>query len=1107
MPGDLQFRLFGTVEVADGAGRVLDLGTRKQRALIAMLALEPGRVVSLDRLIDELWAGEPPAQATRTLQAYVAHLRKVLEPDRPPRTPPRLLLTREPGYLLAAAPGQVDLERFTAGADEGRAALARGDHAEAVRVLGRTLELWRGDPLGEFADERFAGPVATRLAEVRAAAEEDRYEARLAVGEAAACVAGLEALTERQPYRERGWALLVLALYRTGRQADALAALRRVRARLDDELGLQPGPELQELEQAVLDHAAELRPAAPQQPAPGPAPAARPAVAGVAADGLIAREAELALAEQRLATARRAVGGVLLVSGEAGIGKTRYADEVAQRAEARGFTVARGSCVDGTAPAFWPWIQVLREIAGEAAGALLTDEASVADPDTALYERYERVVSALTGSGAPSPASGQPGPTLIVLDDLHWADVSSLRLLSYVAGAVARRPVLILATLRPEPGDYPGPLRDTLGALARLEGAARVELKPFTDADVAAYLRARGADADLAPALLHRTGGNPFYLGEVLRLRQSEGGTATDRPAAGDAGLAEVLPAGVRDVIERRVARLPEETARLLRAAAVAGTEVDADLLAAVTDLPVEEVLDGLEPAVATGLLTEPLAGPDYRFGHALVRDTLDAGLSRLDRARLHLRIGEALEPVLPAAEAATLARHFAAAARIGGAPAALTHASAAARHATAQQAYAEAVEFWELAVSVLPPAQGAGQHARLLTELGQARRAVGDATGARRDLDTAFNRAHESGDRQALIGILTAFAAPALWNWRPYGTVNQAVIDAIEELLAEPLDAPDRAALLGALGVELHYGPRRAEGEGHAAEAVRMARELDDPALLARALGNYLLASFAPGRNRERLEAAEEMAGLAGLPRSTELIARTFQMACLLRAGDLLAWEQQLDHCRRLLKEAPRPELESIVKIAQTARATLDSHWAKAEELVGTYATMCFAATPWGTRWHTLVTLYTCRRAQGRVAEIADDLITAAAEPDMTPLRPVAILAAIEAGRTDQAHELLTRWGTGIADDWTADFLLPVWGLVAARLGTPDPQSLYDHLIPYADQLVIAGMGTAGWGSTHLVLAALAARRARPDLASHHTESARMIHQRLGLAPPPAPR
>ena len=236
----LEFRLFGPLEVIDGQRGVLDLGTRKQRALVAMLALEPGRVVSLDRLIEELWAGEPPAGATRTLQAYIAHLRKILEPGRPPRTPPNVLLTREPGYLLAVSPGQVDLWRFTAWADEGRAALARGAHGQAVEILDRALDLWRGDPLGEFADQEFASPVIARLAETRVMSLEDRFDARLALGVAASLVPDLEALVEDGPYRERAWSLLVLALYRAGRQADALAALRRVRTRLADDLGLKP---------------------------------------------------------------------------------------------------------------------------------------------------------------------------------------------------------------------------------------------------------------------------------------------------------------------------------------------------------------------------------------------------------------------------------------------------------------------------------------------------------------------------------------------------------------------------------------------------------------------------------------------------------------------------------------------------------------------------------------------------------------------------------------------------------------------------------------------------------------------------------------------------
>ncbi|TDC56834.1 hypothetical protein E1281_06235 [Actinomadura sp. KC345] len=913
-----EFRLFGPFEVADGSGRVLDLGTRKQRELAAMLAIETGRVVSLDRLIDELWAGEPPARATRTLQAYIAHLRKVLEPDRAPRTPPSVLLTREPGYQLAVPPGQVDLWRFTAWVDEGHAALALGAHAEAVEILDRALGLWRGDPLGEFADREFARPVRTRLTELRAAAQEDRFDARSALGESASLIPGLEALVEDGPYRERAWSLLVLALYRAGRQADALAALRRVRARLSDDLGLRPGPELQDLERSVFDQSPALRlPSRELPPEPPRAAAARPAEP--VGDGLVARSAQMALIERRLGEVRRGRGGAVLVTGEAGIGKTRLVRAAADLAAARGFRLAWGRCADGTAPAFWPWRQIVRE-AGDESGLLSMETLSPRqDPGAALFALYEEVLDVLTSDETP---------LAVVLDDLHWADVSSLRLLTFVADAAARHRLLVLVTSRPEPGDHPDALRDTLAALSR--SAERVDLGPFTAGDVASYLRAKGVSEEpgLAERLLARTGGNPFYLGEVLRLRGSEG----------------TVPSGARDVIERRAARLPEETRTLLHAAAVAGRDVGVDLLEAVTDSTPEQVMAAMEPAVATGLLVEPPegsepggstpAGAEYRFAHALVREALYAGLGRLERSRLHLRVGEALEPVLPEAESATLAHHFAQAAKLGGADKAVKHASRAARHATGQLAHTEAADLWALALSALPPGRDA-ERARILTELGQARRTVGRPEQARRDWEEAIRIARDIGDRDALIPAVAAIGGPSLWNWRPYGVVDAEMVATIEGLLNGPLPDAGRAALLGALALELHYGPRSAEGERFAAEAVELARTTGDGPLLARTLNNYLLAAFRPGRNAARRAAAEELAHLPGLPVSGEVMARVFLMSCLLRDGDLPGWDRELARCGTLLDRTPRPELESMVRVAQTARSTLDGRWDEAEELL----------------------------------------------------------------------------------------------------------------------------------------------------------------------------
>ncbi|MFC5818772.1 AfsR/SARP family transcriptional regulator [Nonomuraea harbinensis] len=1068
----MDVRLLGPLEVADDSGARLDPGTRKQRAVLAMLALSPGRPVSLDRLVEELWAGEAPAKATATLQAYVSHLRRVLEPGRRPRTPPRLLLTREPGYLLDITPAQTDAGRFAAWAADGRRLLAAGRPAEAAGVLDRALGLWRGEPLAEFPGLGFAGAEAARLSELRSGVVEDRLAARLELGEAS--VPELEELVSAGPYRERAWSLLVLALYRAGRQAEALSALRRVRALLSDELGIEPGPALRRLEQAVLTQSPELE--APSATEAGPQPGAAAGVARHREGGrerLVGREREVRALEERLAEARGGRGGLVIVSGEAGIGKTSLARAAADVAGSRGFRVVWGRCPDeGGAPAFWPWRQ---------AGVL------PARPHAELFDLYDDVLAYL----------GEE-PTLLVLEDLHWADASSLKLLEYVSAELPRTATLAIVTLRPD--EQRERLGETLGALSR-EGL-RLPLVPFGADEVRAYLRQRDVRADPV-ALLDRSGGNPFYLEELLRLPESE----RDR-----------VPPGARDVIGRRLARLPGPTQDLLKAAAVAGREADVDLLSALAGRPVEDVMTTLEPALATGLITESATG--YRFSHALVREALDTGLTRLDRARLHLRAAEHLERVSGAdaggrsaerawggdlggrsagPDPAVLAAHFAAAAPLAPAGKAVAYATEAARQAAGRHGYQEAVALWELALAHLPPGDSAAR-CRTLTGLGQARRAVGDAEGAFRDLAEAIAQAQRIGDRAALVPAVTAFGAPAVWNWRPYGFVDDDLADVLENLLAGPLGDHDRAALLGTLGVELHYGPRRAEGERRAAEAVELARATGDPALLARTLNNYLLAAFVPGRNHERLRAVDELLAIPCLRREERLVARAIRMSCLLRAGDLAEWEHELSRCEQLLRELRRPELEAMVRVAQTGGLMLRARWAEAESLLERFPAPRYGASLWGLDARRLIARYLCGRARGEAAGLVDELVAAAEPALMAPVRPVAILAALENGREALARELLARWGGTLREDWSADFLWPVWGLVAARLGTPSPGDLYARLLPIADQLVVMGSGSAVFGSVRDALAQLALRLGRTEEAAEHARAAIAAHQRLGL-------
>jgi DNA-binding SARP family transcriptional activator/ABC-type transport system substrate-binding protein/DNA-binding beta-propeller fold protein YncE len=296
----LDFRLLGPLEVVED-GRPVALGGPRPRALLAILLLHRGQVVSSDRLVEELWGERPPATAPKTIQVYISHLRKALGSD--------VLVTRGGGYVLLPAPEQVDSERFEALVEEARRRLADGDARGARELLSSALGLWRGEPLADLAYEPFAQAEIARVADARLAALEDRIEADLALGRHRALVSELEALVRQHPNRERLLAQLMLALYRSGRQADALAAYRAGQRLLQDELGLDPGPELRLLERRILDHDPALELAAqrerPSMPPDRNARAARSRCGGA----LIAAGGAVLLAAAALA------GALVVLSG------------------------------------------------------------------------------------------------------------------------------------------------------------------------------------------------------------------------------------------------------------------------------------------------------------------------------------------------------------------------------------------------------------------------------------------------------------------------------------------------------------------------------------------------------------------------------------------------------------------------------------------------------------------------------------------------------------------------------------------------------------------------------------------------------------------------
>ena len=241
----VEFRVLGSLEVV-GRDGPLTLGAPKQRALLAVLLLHRGEAVSSDRLIDEIWGEQPPASANKIVQGYVSNLRKALGDG--------LLVTEGRGYALRVEPGQLDVDRFETLVAQGRDGLEQADALTAAAVLREALAVWRGPALADFAYEPFAQAEIARLEESRLAALEDRIDADLASGEQVGLVGELEGLVREHPLRERLHRQLMLALYRSGRQADALQAYREARRDLLDELGLEPGRALQELERAILAH-------------------------------------------------------------------------------------------------------------------------------------------------------------------------------------------------------------------------------------------------------------------------------------------------------------------------------------------------------------------------------------------------------------------------------------------------------------------------------------------------------------------------------------------------------------------------------------------------------------------------------------------------------------------------------------------------------------------------------------------------------------------------------------------------------------------------------------------------------------------------------------
>jgi DNA-binding CsgD family transcriptional regulator/tetratricopeptide (TPR) repeat protein len=846
------------------------------------------------------------------------------------------------------------------------------------------------------------------------------------------------------------------------------------------------------------------------------------------------REIEAMCAALDAASAGR--GGLTLVAGDPGIGKTRTALELTAHAAKRSARVLWGRCHEEEgAPPYWPWVQILRAAVGALASEELQADLEAGAGDIA--EILPEIRPRLADLGAPAIL---PDPTttrfrlfgsitrflinlsrretlVLVLDDLHWADVPSLKLLEFLAQELADSRVLLVGAYRETELSRRHRLSDTLGALARAPHILRLHLAGLNAEDVRRFVvTAAGMTPPLwlTSAIHTQTEGNPLFVREVVRLLE-QGGHFASASLQANAAPSIRLPEGVREVIGRRLNLLPSACNEILTAAAVIGREFGLDVLAQACRPEFEEeaVLEALDRAMVAHIVEETAPGR-CQFTHNLVRITLYDELRTGQRRRMHHLVGEAIElvhrrdlkPVL-----ADLAHHFRASGLGVDVERAIDYAIHAGRRADAALAFEDAINLFQNALDMIDATGDSDQERRcdILLLLGNAQRAASDYPQALESLKAAAAIARSQRLSNALVEIAILYEDVA---WR-----HTAHVDARPEILLEEAlkSLPDdslasRVRLMGSLANSLLHTGRTAESKALSLQAIAIARRMGDAAALARSLAALADFPWLPHENKEMLAHADELAAMGDSADDPELGIRGHfrRMSLLLELGDMKGAVDEIETMGRLNARIRQPfyalwELGSRATIA-LLRGTLE----EAERLIVQSARSQESRRS-GVVDPLSLLIFTLHREQGKLRGLGPLVATFVKQNSPAATwRPALALLYVELGDLDAARAVFNdladedfaavprdgRWATCLS--WLAEVCLALRDAGRAR-------TLYRLLSPWEGRCIVMGGGTGCRGSSGRFLGMLAALEENwPAAERHFAESISMNEQMGALVP-----